>query len=217
MSRADAWSAEWCCDKLLSHGDILEATPTSGNGLRIAVKDLPQPVLVATMSHQRVEINTVPDEFHANETEFLLNIKKDAYFDGELLSVAAGIPVGVGGLSDLYIATNEREFRTYIPKETRFILRGLEQHTAVRAVNRINDRTYIVIKHNGSVVRVLALNEYELTSDALRTGVDKYGCPDIVLVSNPNCRISSAANNVGRSVGTTVLSWGQLLGALNNR
>ena len=217
MSRSDAWSAQWCCEKLLSHNGILEAMPISENGVRIAIKDLPQPVLIATMSHSRVELATVPNEFHANETEFLLNIKKDAYFDGELLSVAAGIPVGVGGLSDLYVATNEREFRTYIPKETRFILRGLEQHTAVRAVNRINDRTYMVVKHNGSIVRVLALNEYDLTSDALRTGIDRYGRPDIVLASNPNCRISSAANDTGRSAGTTVLAWGQLLGALNNR
>lgn len=217
MSRSDAWSAEWCCEKLLSHSDILEAIPASGNGVRVVIKDLPQPVLVATMSHHRVELTTVPDEFHASDAEFLLNIKKDAYFDGELLSVAAGIPVGVGGLSDLYVATNEKEFRTYIPKETRFILRGLEQHTAVRAVNRINDRTYMVVNHNGSIVRVLALNEYDLTSDALRTGIDKYGRPDIILASNPNCRISSAANNTGRSTGTTVLAWGELLGALNNR
>jgi hypothetical protein len=217
MSRSDAWSAEWCCEKLLSHKDIIEVTPTSRNGVRITIKDLPQSVLVATMSNPRVKLETVPDEFHANDTEFLLNIKKDAYFDGDLLSVAAGISVGVGGLSDLYVATGEKEFRTYIPKETQFILRGLEQHTAVRAVTRINDRTYRVIKHNGSVVTVLALNEYDLTSDALRTGINKYGRPDIVLASNPNCRISSAATNTGSSVGTALLAWGQLLGVLNNR
>ncbi len=145
MPRTDEWSAGWCCEKLLSHEDILQATVRSGNGVQLVVKDMEAPVMVATIADQHVELASVPDEFHEPKTEFLLNIRKEAYFDGQLLEVASGVPIGIGGVRDLYTAAGEREFRYYIPKETRFILRGLTQHTAVRAVTQINNRTYRVI------------------------------------------------------------------------
>jgi hypothetical protein len=216
MPRSDLWSAKWCCDKLLSHNDILEVAPTSENSIQLTVRNIPYFVSIVTMSQTRVELNSVPDEFHETDTEFLLNIPKNAYFSGELLSVAADIPLGVGGIADLYSAVLEKDFRNYIPKEVRFILRGLNQHTAVRAVTRLNSRSYQIHKHNGQSLRILALNEYDLTSDALRTGIEIYGQPDFVLASNPNCRLSSDTKNVARMAGTGVLVWRQLLGALNN-
>ncbi len=216
MPRPDSWSADWCCEKLLSHDKILEATTRTGNSVRLVVKDMALPVIVATMSEPRVELTSVPDEFHQPETEFLLNIPKDAYFSGPLLEFASTVPIGVGGLGDLYTAANEQEFRHYIPKETRFILRVLAQHTAVRTVSRINNRTYLILKHSGKEVRVLALNEYDLTGDAVRSGIDKYGLPNFILASNPNCRFSAATKDVARAAGTDVLVLSHLLGALND-
>jgi len=216
MSRSDTWTAEWCCDKLISHENILDAIPTSGNTVRLAVKDISNPVLIVTMSEHRVELNAVPDLLHDSEIEFLLNIPKDAYFSGELLSIASGIPIGIGGIRDLYTAAAEKQFRTYIPKETRFILRGLVQHSAVREVVRINSRSYQILKHSGETLCVLALNEYDLTADAVRSGLEKYGKPDFVLASNPNCRLTVDTIEAARFAGTGVLIWRQLLGVLNN-
>lgn len=216
MPRDDGWSAEWCCEKLLSHTNILQVDAITGNSVRLTVKNMHEPVSVATMSAHRVKLNTVPEEFHDDDTEFLLNVPKSAFYSGELLEVASDASVGVGGVGDLYTAAGERDFQNYIPKEVRFILQGLRQHAAVRSISRINNRTYLIRKHSGHSVRVLALNEYDLTREALRNGIDTFGLPDFVLASNPNCRLSSAARDVARESGTGVLAWRQLLGVLNN-
>ncbi len=216
MPRTDSWCAEWCCERLLDHEDILEVTQRSKNSVHLSVKDMPRLISVATMSQHRVELELVPSEFHDTDTEFLLNIPKDAYFSGELLLAAKEVPIGVGGVADLYRATAEKEFRLYIPKETQFILRGLEQHTAVRNVMRLNSCTYLILKLNGQSVRVLAINEYDLTSDAIRSGIEKYGQPDIVLASNPNSRLSTDTRSTAAFSGTNILTWKQLLAALRH-
>ncbi|HKI55422.1 MAG TPA: hypothetical protein VJ987_14955 [Anaerolineales bacterium] len=216
MAREDVWSAKWCSERLLKHSDIQEATPESSNSILLSIRGMPSPVLVATMSQDRVELDSVPSEFQNPDTQFLLNIPKDAFYGGEFLMAAADVPLGVGSVGDLYTAVNERELRNYIPKEVRFIQRGLNQHTAVEMVMRLNDRTYQVQKLNGDVVKVLALNEYDLSCEALRSGIEKYGLPDFVLASNPNCRLTTDLNSLARHAGTRVLAWGQLLGALND-
>lgn len=216
MSRADAWTAQWACEKLISHSEILGVMPSGANQIRLEVKDFPVPVFVSTMSDPHVDLSRVPPSFLDPQTQFLLNIPKEAYFDGDLLAAAANIPVGVGGLGDLYVAAGEKDFRRYIPKEPRFILRGLGQHTAVSGVRRMNDRTYLISKHRGDPVQVLALNEYDVSADVIRGGIAKYGLPRFVLASNPNCRISPEATAAVRFAGTGVLVWRQLLGALNN-
>lgn len=216
MTRQDSWVAAWCCDKLINRKEILSAEPISSNGVALKVKDHAQTVIVATMSEDRASLAQVPDEFHQPETEFLLNIQKMAYFGGDLLHKASQIPVGVGGMGDLYAAAGDKDFRNYIPREVRFIRLGLMQHSHVSNVIRLNSQMYEVHKINGLRVTVLALNEYDLTADALRSGIEKFGKPDLVLASNPNCRASQMTDQAARAIGTRVLNWGRLLGALRN-
>lgn len=216
MARNKSGVAEWCRDKVLDHDDINEVDVRSQNSLVLTIKGLHRPVTVAVMSSERVDLGSVPDEFHEPETEFLLNIPKDSFVSGELLSTASEIPLGVGGLADLYRAINVKDFRNYIPPEPHFILRCLGQHTAVRSIVRTNNRTYQIVKVSGDVVRVLALNDYDLTAEAVRSGIEKFGLPDFILASNPNCRLSSATIQVARSAGTGALKLNQLMGALKN-
>jgi len=216
MSSTDNWAASWACDKLISHDQILGVEPVEDHLIKMNVKDHEQEVLVATMSERKVYLANVPDVCRNSRIDFLLNIPKNAYFDGGLLSYAENTPFGVGGLGDLYTAANEKEFLEYLPKETRFILRGLRQHTAVSSVSRDNNRLYIVDRFGKDPLRVLALNEYDLTADTIRSGIDLYGNCDFVLASNPNCRLSGAAQDAARSAGIGVLMWRQLLGAINS-
>ncbi len=216
MSSTDNWAASWACDKLISHDKILEAEPFEDHLIKMNVKEYEPEVLVATMSEKRVFLDNIPDVCRNSRIDFLMNIPKNAYFDGGLLSYAENAPFGVGGLGDLYTAANEKEFHEYLPKETRFILRGLRQHTAVSGVSRDNNRLYIVERFGRNPLRVLALNDYDLTADAIRSGIELYGNCDFVLASNPNCRLSAAATETAKSAGTVVLMWGQLLGAINS-
>ena len=216
MTSSEAWVGSWACNKLISHDKIIEATPIEDQLIRLQVKDYESDVVVAAMSQQQVFLANIPAVCQSSRIDFLLNIPKNAYFDGGILSYAESRSFGLGGLGDLYTAANEKEFQDYLPKETRFILRGLRQHTAVSSVSRANNRSYVVSRFTGNPLRVLALNDYDLTADAIRTGIDVFGECDFILASNPNCRLSGGATDAARSAGTGVLMWRQLLGAINN-
>ncbi|WP_143735185.1 hypothetical protein [Methylocaldum sp. 14B] len=216
MTSSDYSAASWACDKLISHGEIIKAVPIEDHLITLHVKECEREIIVAVMSQKQVYLTNIPAACQNSRVHFLLNIPRNAYFDGSVLSYAASVPFGVGGLGDLYTAANEKEFREYLPKETRFILRGLRQHAAVSSVTRLNNRLYLVNRFSGKPLRVLALNDYDLTADAIRTGIDVYGKCDFILASNPNCRLSCESINAARSAETAVLKWAQFLGAINS-
>jgi hypothetical protein len=216
MNFSEDWVGAWVCDKLISHDQIIGATLIENQLIRLQVKDYEPDVVVAVMSQKKVFLSNIPSICQSLPVDFLLNIPRNAYFDGDILSYAESNSFGVGGLGDLYIAVNQKEFQSYLPQETRFILRGLRQHTAVSNVTRINNQTYLIVRFSRNSLRVLALNDYDLTADAIRTGIDMFGKCDLILASNPNCRLSSGARDAACSAGTSVLMWRQLLGVINN-
>lgn len=216
MAREDSWSAEWACSKLIDHEDIQSANPRGTNQIEMSVKKIPRPVLIATMSVETVRATDLRELCDTNDIEFAMNIKKNALYDGAAIQFSESCPIGLGGLGDLYVATTEKEYRKYLPKETRFILRGLRQHTAVASVSRLNNRLYRVQKNAGNSTRVLALNDYDLTAETVRDGIERFGSCEIVLASNPNCRPTAESIEAAKHCGVRVLKWGPLLGALNH-
>lgn len=216
MTREDSWSADWACSKLISHEDIQSANVRDTNQIELTIRNLHRPVQIATMSVETVRSTDLHELCASSEIEFAMNIKKDALYDQSAIQFSESRLIGLGGLGDLYRAACEREFRNYLPKETRFILRGLRQHTAVTHVHRLNNRLYRIERRSGQPMTVLALNDYDLTAESVRDGIDRFGTCDIILASNPNCRASGESIAAARHCGVRVLKWGQLLGALNH-
>jgi hypothetical protein len=216
MTREDSWSADWACSKLISHKDIQSANVRDTNQIELTVRNLQRPVQIATMSVETVRSTDLHELCASSEIEFALNIMKDALYDQSAIQFTESRAIGLGGLGDLYRAASELDFRNYLPKETRFILRGLRQHTAVTSVQRLNNRLYRVERRSGQPMTVLALNDYDLTAESVRDGIDRFGTCDIILASNPHCRASGESIAAAGHCGVRVLTWGQLLGALNH-
>jgi hypothetical protein len=217
MSETDEWTAAWTAEKVAGHHQVLTAKTVSGNALRILTKRRKAGILIATFSVDVVERKDLERVHTGSDVEFVMSVPKGAVFRFSAIAYAEANSFGLGGLSDLYVAINENSFREYISKETRFILRGLRQHTMVQNVARITDRLYEVHRYGGlGSARVLALNEYDLTAEAVRTGIERHGECDLILTSNPNCRPSSESIQAATSAGVRVLKWAELLGALNN-
>lgn len=216
MSREDSWTADWTCKKLISHSDIISASARGTNHIELSVKKVDRPIQIATMSIDTVRAIDLGELCESNDIEFAMNIKKDAICDHSAIQFSESAPIGLGGLGDLYVAANEKEFRTYLPKETRFILRGLRQHTAVSDVRRLNNRLYRVERLSRKPMLVLALNDYDLTADSVRDGIDRFGKCNVILTSNPNCRPSAESLSAAKHCGVRVLKWGQFMGALND-
>jgi len=215
MTRTDNWTAGWACDKLLHHDKVIATKVRNDNLLELEANGLEYNVEIATMSVANVTAFEIGEIYTSNSIEFILNIKADAYYDRTAIYFSEQTPVGIGGVSDLYRAITGRELRTYLPEETKFILRGLRQHSKVTSVTRANNRTYQITRNNHDPVTVLALNEYDLTAEAVRQGIERFGIPSLILTSNPNCHPSTEALRAASNSGLSVLSWGELLGSLH--
>lgn len=215
MTRRDDWTAGWSAEKVKGHSEVLSTEPITGNALKIQTQKSKGLILIATLSVDCVRRDELAEVHLNRDVVFAMNVPKNAVYHGSAISYADTNSFGIGGLGDLFVAINENSYRHYLSKEGRFILRGLEQHTKVSSVNRITNRLYEVHRHGFGPIKVLALNEYDLTADAVRTGIDSHGKCSIILTSNPNCRPSGESIRAADSAGAKVLSWGELLGALN--
>ena len=63
----------------------------------------------------------------------------------------------------------------------------------------------------------MLLNEYDLTADNVRNARDRYGGFSDILMTNPNGRATSAAEQAAESMGAQIYKWGEFLGRLNRR
>ena len=64
---------------------------------------------------------------------------------------------------------------------------------------------------------VVMLNEYELTADHLRNARDRYGQFSIAVITNPNGRATSSAEETAQTMGVEILKWGPFFGRLNKK
>ncbi len=113
-------------------------------------------------------------------------------------------------------AINNKNLIEYQNPETKFIMGGLSQHTNVQGVIRLDNRRYSVVKIGFEKDIVLALNDYDMTANAIREAKNKFVTFDVILASNPNARISSSAKDVASEIGVRILTWRQLLGRLRS-
>jgi hypothetical protein len=120
-------------------------------------------------------------------------------------------------MGDLYSATSLPNARQYVNKEFDFVERGLRQHTNVSRIERVHDRKYVVKRVKHKDLKVVLLNEYELTADHVRTARDRYGDFTEILITNPNGRPTSSAEQAAKSMGVSIYKWSELYGRLNKR
>ena len=174
------------------------------------------PFIAGIVSTDKVMLKTIaPILVDSLEVEFLANIPKDSFWSGEAISALPGI--AFGGLGDLMAAVSIEDVRQYVNSEYRFIEQGLRQHSRVERFVREADRLYLVFRNGLPEIRIIALNEYELTAEHLRTARDRYGNFDAVLVSNPNGEPTVAAKTVADGWNVGIFKWGALFSRLNKR
>ena len=114
-----------------------------------------------------------------------------SYWTGGALNLAHDYNIATGAYGDLLRVIDVEDVRTFQPKETEFVERGLRQHDRISSFERVHDRLYCISRNSLPDVTVAMLNEYELTADHLRTARDRYGKFSIAVITNPNGRATS--------------------------
>jgi len=212
---SNARSADWAKDKLEEHKLVKEIKVIDSNNIEIINRyDEKYKVSVISMSHITLE-NT--SSLIPHDIDFLFNIPKEPLIDVDVLNKGKSENFGIGGMGDIMRALNSKDLNNYISPEVEFILNGLEQHTAVSSIVRLDNRRFLVNRYAKEPLTVLALNDYEITADIIRTAKTKFKTYDVILASNPNARITAQAKQVlDTPPYIEVLMWRNLLGKLNN-
>jgi hypothetical protein len=215
MGREDSWTAAWLASRI-RHDEITDVQVRSGNSLLVKLKKRPTPTLVATTSGERLSVADLPPEVHLAENEFLINIKSRATFLADAIALAHRCRFGLGSVGNFYSACGTNDLKDFLDSETGFILRGLQQHSAISSVERLTTRSYLIHRHLLPSVTLVAISEYDVTAEALRAAISLHGRTDFVLASNPNSRFSEDSIAASRNVGVKLMKWRNLLGALQH-
>lgn len=227
-SRADKWSGNWVRTKLIKYSENYEEFDENSAG---SCKDLVIALIssnflsvtdkyaikyrIATMSLQKIAAEDLEQLLGDENVDFVLNVPKEPYITQSALEFANEKKFAIGGLGDLMRALRDQNVSTYIHKEVVFVLRGLGQHNRVCNVIRIDNRRYKIYRGSLPSVVVLALNDYDLTADVVRSAIEKFPKFDAIVMTNPNCKCSKKSIDIINSLDKKLLSWGELLSELH--
>jgi hypothetical protein len=215
--RDDAWSGKWVAQKITKHENVKAVDIVSSNEIHVERKT-GSSVNVATMSLDRVDEESVAALLmDKQDIDFVINIPKAAYVVGNTYALAEEQNFGFGGLGDLFVALRSDSPRAYVNREFEFVLRSLRQHKMVSEVTRLDDRRLLVQRKGLHPVSVLILNDYELTAEHIRHGIERYGEFQAIARSNPNSRVTEAAAAAADESGIRIFSWKEFLGYLNRK
>jgi hypothetical protein len=147
--------------------------------------------------------------------DFAVNIHSGGKFDDDAIPAAVEMGFAIGNMGDLRRALALDNPSSYIPPQAEFILRGLRQHSAVESYERIGTNKYRFKGKHWPTLIMIDLNDYELTSEAVRHALDENAPFDLIVATNANRGPLPAAVEVARYAGKRLVTWREFYSDLN--
>jgi hypothetical protein len=215
MARPISETTAWVSQIMREKRGVNGVEQVSDRSIRIS-RDRHPPYVAGIISTRNVtdaDVNAVLEE--DPNVDIIINVPSAGVWQGSGIFATQRAGVAFGGMGDLQSCIDRENPSDYVKAEYEFIERGLSQHNRVTTIVREADRLFLLFRNGLPEIRVLALYEYELTADHLRTARARYGNFDLVLISNPNGRPTEGAANVAETLGIELLMFGELLSRLN--
>ena len=155
---AKASPFDWVISKL-EENDKVESTDIDKDGLLNIHRVEGEQVRVTYSSLERFtysDIEALPD---LNNVDFILHTVKEPYINGDTFEYLNSKQKVLGGFSDLFRVINQGHNWPYSPSDVFFIDRGLNQHTKVSSIRRLDNKRYEISRHGLETVIIVALNE----------------------------------------------------------
>lgn len=206
----------WLIDRLNEDRNISTSLNKEKTVLTIDRKNRDESLTISIIHSNKPSLEDIINITEKYNTDFILS-KKETFINGEILEFLEKKEKTIGSYGDVFRIMDQEYNYPYLPPEVKFILRNLKQHTKVRQIKRLDTKRYLISRHGLEDVIVIALYDYDLGIEAIRSAVDIYGQFDAVFKGNPNGRISSSAYEFANSMKIKVLMWGELLGELNRK
>jgi hypothetical protein len=214
-TRRDAWAGNWLSERVKEHDKVAAIERASTNrfmvllhaGARYAVG-----AIAAECVDGKIVSDYIADE---GDVSFIINIPPESYIRGDALNLAKSESIVIGGVGDLLRALSQPDPLSYINPEVKHIERVLAQHSRIIGFDRIDDRRYSMSRDGLEDITAVFLDNYEMTADAVRTAIQRYGSFQCIVKANPNGNITSYACAAAESSGRRVWSWTEFMRGLN--
>ncbi|TVZ21152.1 hypothetical protein JM84_0019 [Dokdonia sp. Hel_I_63] len=207
---------QWIVEKLEDNDNVTSTEIISDSLLRINRRE-GQSITVTTTPLSQINLINVISILKKQNVDFILHSVKEAWIYGGVFDYLDKERKVIGSFGDLFRIIDQNNNYPYLPTEVHFIVRGLEQHKKVNNVKRLDNKRYEIERYGLNTVIIIALNDYDISIESVRSAVNDFDKFDIILKSNPNGQITSSAANLADSSGFKVVSWGQLLSILHRR
>jgi hypothetical protein len=207
---------QFIINSLKKHSEVTNINYDSSNDWLIVNRKRGISFYLGVMSQKIINLSDIHENCLKRGLNFLVNIPKEPYVHGNVLETLKLKEISFGGIGDLFRYINQEDNYPYVNPEVAFILRGISQHTEVSNIKRLDSRRYEIERYSHKTVIILALNDYDLSVESVRTGKELYKDFNVILSSNPNARVTSEALYLAKDLKIRILKFGQLLGYLND-
>jgi hypothetical protein len=217
MNRPPIATTTWVAEQIEAMSEVTNTEVIGPHTFRVDRPDLPSFEVLVFSSASVTDDVLMPLLSSYPKVSIAVNVPKNAKWLKSGIATAVEGEVAFGGMGDLMSAIGHKlpDIRQFKKKENEFVERILRQHTSVSRIEQDADRAYRIFRTTGAALRIVLLNEYELTGDRVRAAVDEYGSFDIVLMTNPSGSATSDARSVSKALKIPLLTSRQLLGRLN--
>lgn len=207
---------EWILEKLEDDKSIASKEIVSDSLLRIKRKE-GKSITITKTQLSNINLNDVQSILANQDADFILHTVKDPWIFGGAFEFLNRKRKVIGGFGDLFRVLGQDHNYPYLPSQVKFIVRGLEQHTKVSNVKRLDNKRYEIERYGLETVIIIAIDDYDIGVESIRSAVNDFDKFDAVLKSNPNGTITSSAVTLADSRELKVYKWGELLGILNKK
>lgn len=205
----------WIAERLAELPEAKEVKAVGGDALEIVRRKYPSFKVLLLAEEIVASENFGGRIIKGTDFSFAMNLPKDAIWTGAAIRAAEEADVAWGGLGDLMSAMNSKEVRLHRNKEFDFVERGLRQHSRVERLHRKSDRIFDIHRRDLAKIRVMLINEYELTAEHVRHAREKCGDFGVILKTNPNGRTTELARQTAATIGAEIFGWRELMGRLH--
>lgn len=206
--------SKWALEKIKTHDEVSSAEVIE-DGIIVIKRISGSLIRVGSFSFTELNLNNINKIVESHKLDFILNIKSGAIYKGEIYSFLDDCKISFGSLSDLYRVISQSENWPYLHRDVKFVLRGLEQHSRVTKVERLDNKRLKIIRKNLQSVVIVATNDYEVNAESIRKLKDDFNSFDAILASNPIGRITSQAYSVANMLKVPLYDWSELYSELN--
>lgn len=206
--------AKWALAKIKTHDEVSSAEIIE-EGVIFIKRISGTQIRVGSFSFDELNLKNISKVVDSFKLDFILNIKSEAIYKGEIYSFLDDHKISFGSLSDLYRVISQSENWPYLHRDVKFVLRGLKQHSKVIKVERLDNKRLKIIRRNLPSVIIVATNDYEVNAESIRKLKDDFDSFDAILASNPIGRITSQANSVASMIDVPLYNWSELYSELN--